>query len=353
MSRVAPVSAVAGLAPYRVPPPSAPCDLMLAGNEGLPPSEGLLAGIAEMDPSIVRNYPSVSRLQAALAERHGVEREQLMVTAGADDALDRTCRALLGPDRGIVLPLPTFEMLHVYAKLANAQIRPVDWPTGPFPTSAVLAAIEPHTVMVAIISPNNPTGAVAQLADLEAIAARSPVVLLDHAYVEFADEDLTQRALELGNVLVFRTLSKAWGLAGLRVGYVLGSAEMVGWLRRVGNPYPVSSLSVAVALQRLATAETQVEQFIRDVRMRRSELEDQLRSLVGDPVLYSQANFVFTRFDQAQVAEGLRDHFARHGIAIRGWPGRKDLETCLRITVPSTDADHQRVRNAIGTWEGP
>ncbi len=230
-----PVAPVARLRAYAVPPPVAPCDLHLDGNEGLPADAEVLAALAGADPGLVRRYPSVKGLQRALAARHGVAAEQVLVTAGADDALDRACRALLGPGRGLVLPLPTFEMLHIYARLAQAELATVPWPGGPFPTDAVLAAITPATVAVAVVSPNNPTGAVATAGDLAVVAGRVPLVLLDHAYVEFADVDLTPAALELGNVLVFRTLSKAWGLAGLRVGYVVGPAEVVGWLRRVGR----------------------------------------------------------------------------------------------------------------------
>ena len=127
MKSLQPVDRVAALRPYSVPPPAAPCDLWLAGNEGLPVAPDAWARLAEADPEIVRRYPKVAALESRLAQRHGVHADQVLVTSGADDALDRTCRAVLGPERGLVLPLPTFEMLHVYAKLANAPIATVPW----------------------------------------------------------------------------------------------------------------------------------------------------------------------------------------------------------------------------------
>lgn len=172
------------------------------------------------------------------------------------------------------------------------------------------------------------------------------MVWLDHAYVEFADEDLTSLALELGNVLVFRTLSKAWGLAGLRTGYVVGPAEVVSWMRRVGLPYPVSGPSVAVAVDRLNQADADVADFIASIRSRRAELAAALLPCAAS-VPDSQANFVFARFDTPEEASRVRDGLAHAGIAVRGWPGRPDLQTGLRITVASTDADHQRLLHAL------
>ena len=345
MKALEPVPAVAALRAYAVPPPAAPCDLLLAGNEGLPPPPGVWDSLNGTDPEVVRRYPKVGRLQAKLSARHSAAEEQVLVCAGADDALDRACRALLGPGRRVVLPLPTFEMLHVYAKLTGAGIDTVPWPSGGFPTDEVIAALTDDTVMVAMVSPNNPTGAVASADDLRAIAAQVPLVLLDHAYVEFADDDLTGLALELGNVLVFRTLSKAWGLAGLRTGYVVGPAPVVEWLGRVGLPYPVAGPSVALAEARLDAADGEVTSFIAAVKRRRRALEERLAPVAEVPM--SQANFVFARFSEPSGAHALRDALAYQGIAIRGWPGRPDLEACLRITVPCSEADHERLMSAL------
>jgi len=341
------VDRVASLTPYAVPPATAPCDLHLDGNEGRMPGADWAAPLGEA--AIARAYPKTDVLQARLAARHGVDPARVLVTAGADEALDRACRVLLDPSRGIVLPLPTFAMLHTYARLAGARIATVPWPGGSYPLEAVLDAIDEHTAVVAVVSPNNPTGAVADEATVRAVAGRAPLVLLDHAYVEFADDDLTAMALALDNVVVFRTLSKAWGLAGLRVGYAVGPAEVIGWMRRVGLPYPVSGPSVQVALDQLARHETTTAAFVAAVRQRRAELEARLAGL-GVDVEPSQANFVFLRHPEA---EGLRHGLAQHGIAVRGWPGHPELGRALRITVPATDADQARLLAALDAVVAP
>ncbi|TNF33344.1 MAG: histidinol-phosphate aminotransferase family protein, partial [Deltaproteobacteria bacterium] len=245
-----PSPAVAGLTAYKVPKHGAPIDLVLSGNEGIAPPAALLNGLAAADPEILRRYPSAAPLEAALAERFDVDPAQVVVTAGGDDALERTFRAFLAPGREVVLSAPTFVMLNKYAVLVGATQVQIPWLGGAFPTEAVAAAVTADTGAICVVSPNNPTGAVATADDLRRLSAAAPhaVLIVDLAYGEMADEDLTAAALALPNAVVFRTFSKAWGLAGARLGYAIGPSALVGWLRAAGNPYAVSGPSVALGL---------------------------------------------------------------------------------------------------------
>ena len=345
MPFLTPNPVIAGLRPYRVPRARAHFDLHLDGNEGLAPDPALLTRLAGADPEIIRRYPKPGDLEAALAERCGVAPEQVVATCGADDALDRACRAALAPGRQLVLPAPTFEMVGRYARLVGAEVIQVPWPGGPYPLDAVLAATGPDTGAVAVVSPNNPTGAVASAADLEALGAAVPhaVILVDLAYGEFADEDLTGVALRLPNAIVFRTLSKAWGLAGLRVGYALGPAPLIDWLRVTGNPYAVTGLSALLASWRLAEGQSAVDAFVGRVRHERRALGDLLARLGAEPYP-SQANFVLVRVADAVA---LRDGLAAHGIAVRAWPGRADLRGLVRITCPGDSGDFDRLARTL------
>src|SRR5581483_5290507 len=125
-----------------------------------------------------------------------------------------------------------------------------------------------QTAAIVVCSPNNPTGAVATAQDLERLAEGAPgrLLMVDLAYTEFADEDLTQAALRLPSAVVFRTLSKAWGLAGLRVGYAAGHARLIGWMRSAGAPYAISSVSIALAEARLQHGEARMKKFVKTVR---------------------------------------------------------------------------------------
>jgi histidinol-phosphate aminotransferase len=333
------VAAVTAYAPSRHP---APCDIDLAGSEG-PSDPVFIARALGAVPDAARRYPDASRLAAKLAVRFGIGSEQVLVTAGADDALERACRAILGPDRDAILTSPTFEMLPRYVALAGATAVAVAWPEGAFPVAAVIASATPRTALIAIVSPNNPTGAVLSIDKLRRLhdAVPTALILLDLVYVDFADLDLTNAALELPRVLVVRTFSKAWGLAGLRVGYALGPADVIGWMRAAGSPYPVSGPSLAVATLALSERETAVTIHVTAVRAMRARLTTLLQSfdLAPSP---SEANFVCIA---TPSAAWLRDVLAGFGIAVRLLPGT-DVDR-VRITCPGDEVAFARVEMAL------
>ncbi len=224
-----PTAFVAGITAYRVERPLTPVDLHLDGNEGPAPSRDLLAGLGEWDPELLRRYPDARPLEEQLASRLGVEPDRVLVTAGADDAIDRVCRAVLCSGRSAVVPEPTFSMIDRFVRLAGGELIAVDWPGPRYPTDEVLARVESQTALIVVVSPNNPTGAVATADDVRRLCLEAPqaLVLLDHAYVELASEDLTGLVGSLSNLVVLRTLSKAWGLAGLRVGAAVASPQVL------------------------------------------------------------------------------------------------------------------------------
>ncbi len=226
-------------APYAPSRPRGPVALRLADNEGSAP-EGL-------DPDLAR-YPDASGLQDLLAARFGLTADQVLVTAGADDALARAFTALVRPGGSVVLAEPTFSMLRRFADAAGRDVISVPWPDGAFPVEAVVAAAGSGADAVALVSPNNPTGLVATEEELQRLHDALPEtwIWVDAAYGEFASTDLTALALQLPRCVVYRTLSKAWGLAGLRVGYALGPVEAIGGLRAVGGPYPCSTPSLVI-----------------------------------------------------------------------------------------------------------
>ena len=334
-------------APYTVPSHPAPIDLRLDANEGPPPPLEVIEALAYLDNEVLRRYPRAQELEAVLASKHGVEPQRVVATAGADGAIDRICRAFLGPGRELVLPVPTFEMLGRYADIAGARTVEIDWPSGPFPTNDVLAAVGPDTAMIAVVSPNNPTGAVAENADIVRLSEACPqaLILVDAAYAEFAETDLTPEALTLPNVVVVRSFSKAWGLAGLRAGYAIAQTEAAQRLRAAGGPYDVCGVSIALTLARLRCDSDHIHDYINRVRRERDELAERIRALGGEPVP-SQANFVFAR---VRSAVWWRDSLAGQGIGIRIFPDQPKLSSCIRITCPGDESSFSRVLKALST----
>ncbi|MFU8802957.1 MAG: aminotransferase class I/II-fold pyridoxal phosphate-dependent enzyme [Bradymonadaceae bacterium] len=350
-SQLEPSRAISGQGAYHVPRAAAPVDLRLDGNEGAQPPAVLFTVLSSIGASVIRNYPSACELENLLAERHGVDPSQVLVTAGADDALDRMCRAMLEEGRSMILPEPSFEMLRRYGLLAGGAVVSVPWPDGAFPRAAVLEAVDDSTAMIVMVTPNNPTGGVATAADLAAVASGAPhaLIVLDHAYVEFADEDLTEAAKTYPNVVVARTLSKAWGLAGLRVGYAIGPARVIEWLRATGHPYAVSGPSLAMAKWRVETGAEDMAAFVDAVADERRRLEVLLNELGAD-AQPSQGNFVFARHPNSLW---IRDGLASLGIAIRAFPGREGLEDGLRIACPGNEDDFARLEHGLRTVLAP
>ena len=331
---------------YRRRPPTGMVCLKLDSNEGARPALDLMVEVLRAGgPELLRRYPDATALEAALAQRCGVDPARVLVTAGADEAIDRCCRAFLAAGRTMLVPDPSFEMLDRYAALAGGELVPVPWTPGPFPSAAMLDRVDERTAIIAIVSPNNPTGEVATLDDVRRLARAAPdaLVLLDHAYVEYADEDLTASALALPNVAVTRTFSKARGLAGCRVGFVLGSAEAIATLRAAGGPYPVAAPSLAFAALQLERGEAAMAAHVAQVRLERAALSALLAARGAAP-RPSQANFVYV--DIGPRAAFVHAALAAQGILVRAFSDRPAVATGLRITLPGDATAFERLTAA-------
>ena len=237
----------------------------LDANEGKPlPSvtEALrqaLAGERAGAGRVFSRYPSTVQLEELLAARWRVDPARLVVTAGGDDAISRVCMARLAPGSRILVHEPAFEMFGVYARLRGASVLPVRWLEGqPFPLDATVSPVrdDESVGIVTIVSPANPTGNEAGRSDVMAVAdacaGSGTAFIFDAAYGEYADDDPTATLVDEGSAYVIRSFSKAYGMAGFRLGYVIApDALSATVLRAAGMPYPTSSLGVLAAIAAL------------------------------------------------------------------------------------------------------
>jgi histidinol-phosphate aminotransferase len=332
------VSLVETLPVYERAPAPPGTKLRLDANEGVPPELPFtLDALRVAGPELVGRYPDAKPLEAALARRFGLEPAQVFVAAGADEVLDRCCRAFLAAGRTMLVTDPTFEMFEHYAALCRAAVKKVSWPSGTFPREAMRSVIDRDVAVVALVTPNNPTGEVATLPDVRAVAhaASRALVILDHAYVEFADEDLTMAALDMPNVVVVRTFSKAWGMAGCRVGYALGPASIIRSLRAAGSPFPVSAASLAIAQAVLENGSATRDAYVARIRVERDALFTVLACLGAQPSR-SQGNFVLAELGARTPA--VHAALASDGIMVR-MVRRSGAFTGLRIALPGNDSD--------------
>jgi histidinol-phosphate aminotransferase len=317
--------------------------IRLDRNEGARPDAALIAGLLG-SPTLYREYPDEKPLEAALAARYLVDPGRVVVTNGADGALERACRVRLGPGVELLMTNPTFEMFPLFAAMTGAGPVSVPW-LGRFPREKVMAGIGRNTGVIALVSPNNPTGEVVTFDDLAAIAAAAPgaLVIFDHVYADYAEEDLTLAALELPNVVVTRTFSKAWGLAGCRVGYAIAPSAVALRMREAGPPYSVAGPSLALALAALERGDATVKAHVAIVREEREDLTGRLQAW-GIPAPASQGNFVFPDFG-ARV-QAVRDSLADDGFIVRRFDNPL-ISGSLRISLPGDAAIYDQLVRSL------
>jgi len=300
--------------------------------------------------------PQPAALVEALAALYGVRREQLLVGRGSDEAIDLLVRAFCRAGRdAILIQPPTFGMYAVCARVQDAGI--VEVPLAAdftLDVDAVLAALTPAVKLVFICTPNNPTGQLVPRAAVERLAqalSGRALLVVDEAYVEFSDAgsvaDLIDRH---DNLAVLRTLSKAWALAGARVGSLLANAEVIALLRRIMAPYPLPLPCVDAALLALSGwGRANARGHVGIVREQRAQMLAELRRLPGvREVLPSQANFLAVRFDDAGA---VYQRLLAAGIVVRDVRRYPNLGDALRITI-GTPAENDRVLAVLASARG-
>ncbi|GLQ94823.1 histidinol-phosphate transaminase [Dyella acidisoli] len=291
--------------------------------------------------------PQPVALLQALASLYGVRREQLFVGRGSDEAIDLLVRAFCraGQDAIVIQP-PTFGMYAVGARIQDAGV--IEVPLAEdfsLDISALLAAITPAVKLVFLCTPNNPSGKSISRVDVERVAqalAGRALLVVDEAYIEFSDQASVADLIEhYEHLAVLRTLSKAWALAGARIGSLIANPEVIGLIRRIMPPYPLPLPCVAAALAALSpSGQDAAREHIAIVREQRAVMRDALAGVAGvREVLPSDANFLAVRFDDAGA---VYQRLLQAGIVVRDVRRYPKLQDALRITV-GTPAENQRV----------
>jgi histidinol-phosphate aminotransferase len=325
----------------------------LASNEGpYGPFPAALEALARAADELNR-YPdgSAYRLRAGIAERHGVRLEEVVHGAGADGVLGYLAQASLDPGDEVVFGWPSFASYPLHALKMGAVPRPVPLRDHTYDLEALLTAVGPRTKIVYVCTPNNPTGTMTGRAELNAFLDAVPehvLTVVDQAYFEYVDEpdypDAIEEHVKAGRrVLVLRTFSKIYGLAGLRVGYGVGHESIVGALAKVRPAFDVSLAAQEAALASLGDPDELARRRALN-REGRAELERILRDAGLEPVGPAVANFLFV--DTGADGRVFFDALLRQGVIVRPMQGF-GAPTAVRITVGSPD-EHAFLAEALG-----
>jgi histidinol-phosphate aminotransferase len=298
-----------------------------------PPSPRVLEALAAAGDASLRLYPDPEA--RALRERasavYGVPADHILAGNGSDELLALLLRATVEPGDRVAFPVPTYSLYATLVAVQGGEAVCLPWPAD-FSLPGGLASARARVTF--LCNPNSPSGTVVPPAEVEALArAVAGVLVVDEAYADFAETNALGLVGRHANVLVLRTMSKSYSLAGLRVGLAFGHPELLAGLRTVKDSYNLSRLSQAAAAAALEDAAGMRANVAR-VRATRARLTAGLERL-GFGVLPSQANFVLARrrhVDQAPVAAAL----AARDILVRHFPV-PELADALRITVGTDD----------------
>lgn len=311
--------------------PVRPGMLRLDQNTNL---HGRNPAIDRTDPAQVPavDYPSrdADGLMDALSAWHGLAPDNFLAANGSDEALDILTKTFTAPGDTMATPWPSYSLYPFYATLRDLRLARVPLRGGL--RLDVDALLQEKAALTVVASPNNPTGARVPAGELERLVGGSDhVVVIDEAYIEYAglEHSLVPRVEEHDNLVVMRTFSKAYGLAALRIGYLVANRELMARLRLVKPPFNLNTYSERVATLALDEQEW-VDAGVADVRAQREAMAQGLARL-GFDVLPSHANFVLTRspMPPGEVVEGLR----RRSILVRHFPGSPMLEDHVRFSV--------------------
>jgi histidinol-phosphate aminotransferase len=277
-------------------------------------------------------YPEREPVEALVAAHLGLAPQQVALTNGVDEAIHVLFEAFLEAGDELLLPVPTYTMYEVYASATDARVVTVQAADDlQFPFERLLAAITPKTKIIAIANPNSPSGSIATRAQVLQLAQRAPhaVLLVDEAYFHFHGETVIDRVGDVPNLIVARTFSKAYGLAGLRLGLLTGPVEIMRWVRRVLSPYSVNSLALACLPPALEDA-AYVDWYVSEVLAARTEFEIAL----DDVKLRrwpSRANFILVDIgpQHGQFVQFMR----AAGVLVRDRSSDPGCDGRVRITI--------------------
>jgi len=331
--------AVRSLHAYR-PPLAGRQGLRLDFNEStIGCSPRVLARLRSLDAEALARYPEREPVEGEVADFLGLDAAQVLLTNGVDEAIHLLCSTYLEPGDEAIVVVPTFAMYAIFAQAEAARvIQVLSSQNFSFPLEDLLSQISERTRLIALANPNNPTGAAVSCRILLQIARAAPqaAVLVDEAYFEFHGETILNSAACPENLFVARTFSKAYGLAGLRIGTLAGDARQMAMVRRVASPYNVNAVALAALPEALRDQEY-IKHYVTEVQRGRGVLEQELRTL-GLQYWPSRANFVLVRVGpaHAEFVQTLR----ALGILVRDRSSDPGCEGCVRLTVGS--AEHTR-----------
>ncbi len=291
------------------------------------------------------------QLKFALAKIKGVPAENIFVGNGSDEVIDLAFRIFCNPQKdNVIICPPTYGMYQVSANINDVNVKKVNLIKDfQLDVAGILNAIDINTKLLFICSPNNPTGNNMDRADVEMLLNNFPgIIIIDEAYINFSKQkSFIQELLEYPNLIVMQTLSKAWGLAALRLGICFASMDIIDVFNNVKPPYNINEASQQIALQALAQTSI-VNDWIKEIVQEKQLVSNELQQLSFVKKIFpSDANFILIKVNDSNK---LYQFLAANEIVVRNRNNETACENCLRITI-GTPAENMHLINTLKNYK--
>lgn len=295
-------------------------------------------------------YPDIAMtsLREEIGRGSGYDIDNVWIGNGSSEILEKLFFLYGGPSRGIVFPVPSFSMYAIYAKVSESTAVPVPLEADySLDKEKILRAAKEHDAkLIVLCNPNNPTGTETSLEVIEDIVRRATCpVIVDEAYMEFCGQSALPLVAQYPNLMVARTFSKAYGAAGIRVGYVVASEEIIAMLRKISMPYHVNELTLATA-EIIYQMREEFIPYIQQTLIERERVAEFIKNETNITVYPSATNFLLLR---VEGADRLAKYLADIGISVRSFGNAPMLENCIRLTIGTT-AENDEIMASIKRW---
>jgi len=299
-------------------------------------------------------YPGkqIKTLQETLAQLKGVNCNELLLGNGSDESIDLLLRAFCEPQQNSMLCFkPTYSMYKIWGQINAVAVKEIPLLLDfEFTADLALKNLEPTTRLIFICSPNNPTGNAVSIVEIEKLCQEfSGLIIVDEAYIDFTEVSLSALSLmaTYPNLVVIQTLSKAWGLAGVRIGLTIASPKIIAVLNKIKPPYNISTANAEAALKRLKNQE-HFKAELASVKQQKARLIKALESLkFVEKIFKSDANFLLVRFKNSTL---VFDDLKSKSIVVRDRSKELGCKNCLRITI-GTALENDTLINALKTFD--
>ena len=312
--------------------------VQLGSNENpYPPSDEVKKAYKEAFSTISRYpHPSYKILKEEIAGYLNVSPENVAVTSGAGEALRHICEVVLDTMDSVVIPVPGYTLYAILAMLRDAMIRFIEFENYDVRADEILR----HDFkLVFLCSPNNPTGNTIEWREIRKILENSTgIVVVDEAYAEFSEKSVVERVSEFENLVVVRSFSKFFGLAGMRVGYVIGNERLIQGIEKVRYPFSISYPGFLTSVAALRSIDYYLS-VAEKIRKEREKMRKELEKISDIYVYPSEANFLLVKMEK-----DISHELERRGIIVRNVTGLMGLEgTHIRITVGLPEENEQLI----------